>query len=247
MAQKLLEVNDLHVSAGDKEILKGVDLCINECEVHVILGPNGAGKSTLGYAIMGNPEYIKTSGKVNFAGEDITSLTADKIAQKGIFLSFQNPPEVQGLELGEFIHTSKDKLSGKPTSVWNFNKELKVVMDSLKMNQSYSKRDLNYGFSGGEKKKSEILQLLMLKPKFAILDETDSGLDVDAVKAVSDGIREYIVNNGGTCMIITHSTRILESIDDYVTHIISNGKIVKTAGKELVQDVNENGFEKYIG
>ncbi len=247
MSEKLLEISNLCVNAGDKEIIKGIDLTINKGEVHVVMGPNGAGKSTLGYAIMGNPEYQITNGKIIFDGSDITDLSVDKRAGAGIFLSFQNPPEILGLEFGEFLHTSKDKVQGKKTSVWNFNKELKETMSFLKMNDSYAKRDLNYGFSGGEKKKAEIVQLLTLKPKFAILDETDSGLDVDAVKAVSEGIKEYMSSYGGTCIIITHSTRILESLDDYITHVIVSGKLVKTAGKELVEEINNNGFEKYIG
>ena len=246
MSNKILEVKDLHISAGEKEILKGIDLVVNQGEVHVIMGPNGAGKSTLGYAIMGNPEYTVTDGKIVFNDEDITDLSADKRALKGIFLSFQNPPEVQGLEFGEFLHTATDKVRGQKSSVWYFNKEVKGLMDFLKMNNSYTKRDLNYGFSGGEKKKAEIVQLLMLKPKLAILDETDSGLDVDAVRAVSQGIAEYMKTYNGTCIIITHSTRILESIDDYVTHIIANGKVIKTAGKELVEEVNAHGFEQFI-
>lgn len=246
MSKTLLEVKNLHASAGEKEILKGIDLTINEGEVHVVMGPNGAGKSTLGYAIMGNPEYTVTEGSVVFDGEDITELSADKRAVKGIFLSFQNPPEVQGLEFSEFMHTSVDKIRGSKSTVWNFNKEMKSVMEFLKMNNSYAKRDLNYGFSGGEKKKAEIVQLLLLKPKFAILDETDSGLDVDAVRAVSQGIAEYMKSCGGTCLIITHSTRILESIDDYITHIIADGKVIKTAGKELVGEVNANGFEQFL-
>lgn len=246
MSEKILEINNLHVNAGDKEILKGVNLEINKGEVHVIMGPNGAGKSTLGYAIMGNPEYTITDGTIVFDGQDITDMSVDKRANEGIFLSFQNPPEIQGLEFGEFLHTSKDKVTKTKSSVWNFNKELKQTMSFLKMSDSYAKRDLNYGFSGGEKKKAEIVQLLTLKPKFAILDETDSGLDVDAVKAVSEGISEYMKTYNGTCIIITHSTRILECLDNYITHIIVNGKVVKTSGKELVQEINENGFEKYI-
>lgn len=246
MAEPLLQVKDLSVSIEDGEILHGVDLDIRAGETHVLMGPNGAGKSTLGYTIMGNPAYQVTGGKILFEGEDITSLSADKRAQKGIFLSFQNPLEVPGLSLASFIQNAVRQKTGKPVRIFSFTKELNATMELLNMDESYAKRDLNVGFSGGEKKKSEILQLLMLSPKLAILDETDSGLDVDAVRTVSKGIEEYQKRQGGALLIITHSTKILESLKVDYTHILVRGKMVHTGDASLVDEINESGFEKFV-
>ena len=246
MAQ-LLKVEDLKVKAKgeEKEILKGLSLEVGEGEVHVILGPNGAGKSTLGSSLIGSPEYEKTGGKVYFKGEDITEESADKIAKMGMFLSFQNPIEVPGITLSNFIKTSLEIKTGERIRLWDFKKKLSETMKILSMDDGYADRDLNVGFSGGEKKKAEILQLLMLKPDLAILDETDSGLDVDAVHIVSKGIEEYRKSVGGALIIITHSTKILESLNVDKTHIIVDGRVVCEGGPELVSEVNENGFEKY--
>ena len=207
MNNKLLEIKELYVNAEDKEILKGLSLCINKGETHVIMGPNGAGKSTLANVILNNPEYTKTSGEIKFEEENINNLTTDKIAKKGIFMSFQSPVEIPGLS-------------------------------------TMIERNLNVGFSGGEKKKNEILQMLVLNPKLAILDETDSGLDVDAIKTVSKGI-DMFKNNENAVLIITHNTRILSSLKvDYV-HILVNGKIVKTGNASLAKEIEEEGYEKY--
>ena len=185
--EKLLEVKDLHVSVGDKEILNGVNLEIGTNETHVLMGPNGTGKSTLGYAICGNPSYSVTGGDIIFDGESIVDMAVNERAKKGIFLSFQNPLEVPGVTLSAFIRSALEQKTGKRMKLWDFKKKLKETMELLSMDESYAERDLNVGFSGGEKKKAEILQLLMLEPKLAILDETDSGLDVDAVRTVSNG------------------------------------------------------------
>lgn len=240
----LLTVKDLHVNVEDKEILHGVDLTINKGETHVLMGPNGTGKSTLGYALMGNPRYSVTEGEIWFQGKNITEEAVNERAKYGIFLSFQNPLEVPGVTLSAFIRSALEQKTGKRIRLWDFKKELARTMEILQMDPSYAERDLNVGFSGGEKKKAEILQLLMLKPSLAILDETDSGLDVDAVRTVSRGIEEYQKNCDGGLLIITHSTRILEylSVDD--THVMVEGKIVKTGDASLVDEINEKGFKE---
>ena len=245
-ANTLLEIKDLCVSVEEKEILHGLSLEIGEGETHVIMGPNGAGKSTLGSSIMGDPRYTINGGQVVFKGEDITGESADKISKKGMFISFQNPIEVPGITLSNFIRTARENKTGEHIRVWDFNKELKETMKVLSMDESYASRDLNVGFSGGEKKKAEILQLLMLKPDLAILDETDSGLDVDAVRIVSEGIEEYKRTVGGALLIITHSSRILESLKVDKTHILADGRIVGEGDGSLVTDIIENGFTKYV-
>ena len=243
--QSLLKIENLHVSVGEKDILKGVDLEIKQGETHVLMGPNGAGKSTLGHAIMNDPKYEVKEGKIFFEDEDITEESTDKRAQKGIFLSFQDPIAVPGISLGNFVRSAFEQGTKTHIKLWDFKKKTKAVCELLNMNESYADRDLNVGFSGGEKKKAEIFQLLMLNPKLAILDETDSGLDVDAVKTVSEGVKEFR-KNGGTLLIITHSTRILDNLNVDKTHILFDGKIVKTEGPELVNQINEKGFEDFI-
>ena len=246
----LLNVNNLTVSIEDdenlKEILHGVNIEIKKGETHVLMGPNGAGKSTLGYALMGNPRYITESGEIIFDGKNIVDESADKRAKAGMFLSFQNPLEVPGLPLSSFIRNAVEAVSGKRVRMMQFKKELEKNMEVLNMDKDYANRALNVGFSGGEKKKAEILQLLMLSPKLAILDETDSGLDVDAVRTVSEGVKEYQKRKDGALLIITHSTRILESLKVDYTHIMVDGKIIKTGDASLVDEINEHGFEKYI-
>ena len=240
----LLEIKDLHVNAGEKEILKGIDLEIKKGEIHVIMGPNGSGKTTTANAILNNPEYTKTEGTITFDGEDITKTRTDEIARKGIFMSFQLPEEIPGVSVTNFLKYAKNKITGQPVKIFQFKDELKKYMEELNMNSKNMERSLNVGFSGGEKKKNEILQMLVLNPKLAILDETDSGLDVDAIKTVSKGI-EMFKNKNNAVLIITHNTKILHSLKvDYV-HVLVNGKIVKTGGQELASDIEENGYAKF--
>ena len=241
----LLEVKNLHVCAEDEtEILHGVNLTLGRDETHVLMGPNGTGKSTLGYAITGNPNYTVTEGTIIFDGEDITALPVNERAKKGIFLSFQNPLEVPGVTLSAFIRTSLEQKTGSRLRLWDFKKKLAETMKLLNMDEAYAERDLNVGFSGGEKKKAEILQMLMLEPKLAILDETDSGLDVDAVRTVSNGVRLFKERCHGSLLIITHSTRILEALQVDATHVMENGVIVKEGDASLVEEINEHGFGK---
>ena len=239
---ELLSVRDLHVQVGEKEILHGVNLSVGTDETHVLLGPNGTGKSTLGYAITGNPAYTVTGGEILFDGENITDLPVNERANKGIFLSFQNPLEVPGVTLSAFIRSALEQKTGQRLRLWDFKKKLRETMALLSMDESYAERDLNVGFSGGEKKKAEILQMLMLEPKLAILDETDSGLDVDAVRTVSEGVRLFRERTHGSLLIITHSTRILEALHVDAAHVMEDGVIVRNGGAELVDEINEKGF-----
>ena len=243
--KKLLEVKNLHVDVEDKQILHGVNLEIGKGETHVLMGPNGTGKSTLGYALMGNPRYTVREGEIWFDGKNITEEAVNERAKAGIFLSFQNPLEVPGVTLSSFIRNALEQKTGKRIRLWDFKKELERTMEILQMDPSYAERDLNVGFSGGEKKKAEILQLLMLKPSLAILDETDSGLDVDAVRTVSAGIEEYQKNCKVSLLIITHSTKILESLTVDYTHVMVEGKIIETGDASLVDKINESGFAEY--
>lgn len=243
--KKLLEVKNLHVDVEYKQILHGVNLEIGKGETHVLMGPNGTGKSTLGYALMGNPRYTVREGEIWFDGKNITDEAVNERAKAGIFLSFQNPLEVPGVTLSSFIRNALEQKTGKRIRLWDFKKELERTMEILQMDPSYAERDLNVGFSGGEKKKAEILQLLMLKPSLAILDETDSGLDVDAVRTVSAGIEEYQKNCKGSLLIITHSTKILESLTVDYTHVMVEGKIIETGDASLVDKINESGFAEY--
>ena len=243
----LLDIHSLSAALEDgKQILNDLDLSVGKGEIHVLMGPNGAGKSSLGNTIMGNPVYQVTDGSIKFKDQDITEESPDKRAKLGMFMSFQTPLEVPGISLETFIRSAIHHKTGEHVKLFQFQKELQRCMELLNMDSSYAKRDLNVGFSGGERKKSEILQLLMLKPDFAILDETDSGLDIDAVRVVSKGIEEYQKTVGGSLLIITHNTKILESLKVDKTHILVNGKIVMTGDGSLVAQVNKEGFEKYI-
>lgn len=242
--ENLLSIENLYVNAGEKEILKGLNLDIKRGEIHVIMGPNGAGKSTLANVILNNPEYKKISGNVLFEGENINDLTTDKISNKGIFMSFQTPEEIPGISTSNFIRVAKSKIEKSPVKLFKVKEEIKKYADELNMNKKLLDRNLNVGFSGGEKKKNEILQMLVLNPKLAILDETDSGLDIDSVRAVSKGINLY-KNENNAVLIITHNMRILESLNVDKVHILIDGKIVKTGGNELIHQVEENGFGKY--
>ena len=241
---KLLEIKNLYANAGEKEILKGLNLQINKGETHVIMGPNGSGKSTLANVILNNPEYTKTQGEVIFNGENINDLKTDEIARKGIFMSFQSPEEIPGISVMNFLKYAKNKSTGKPVKIFEFKQEIENYMKELETNSSDINRNLNVGFSGGEKKKNEILQMITLNPKLAILDETDSGLDVDAIRIVSKGIKMFS-NKDNATLIITHGTKILKELDvDYV-HILVNGQIVTTKGGELAKEIEEKGYAEY--
>ncbi len=242
----LLEVKNLCVSVEDTPILSDVSLNIGKGETHVLMGPNGAGKSTLGNALMGSPNYTVTGGSIFFNGLEIKDEPADRRAKAGMFMSFQNPLEVPGISLSAFIRNAIMQQTGEKVKFSEFKKALASNMELLNFDASYKDRDLNVGFSGGEKKKAEILQLLMLNPKFAILDETDSGLDVDAVRTVSAGIKEYQKSRDGALLIITHSAKILESLNVDYTHVLVKGHLVASGDGTLVDEINENGFEKYI-
>lgn len=244
MSNTLLEIKDLYVNVEEKEILKGLNLKINKGEIHVIMGPNGAGKSTTAHAILNNPEYKKVSGSIKFEGEDITSLQTDKIAKKGIFMSFQSPVEIPGISTLNFLKTAKNKVTDKPVKVFEFKDIVNKYAEELNMNQKLIERDLNVGFSGGEKKKNEILQMLILNPKLAILDETDSGLDVDAIRIVSKGISMF-KNNNNAVLIITHNAKILENLTPDFVHILVNGQIVKTGTSSLAKEIEEKGYAQY--
>ena len=240
----LVEINNLYAEAEEKQILKGLNLKINKGETHVIMGPNGAGKSTTANVILNNPEYKKTSGEILFEGENINEESTDKIAKKGVFMSFQSPVEIPGISTFNFLKYAKNKVTEKPVKVFEFKDQVKNYMEELSMNPKLVERNLNVGFSGGEKKKNEILQMLVLNPKLAILDETDSGLDVDAIRTVSKGIEMY-KNEENAVLIITHNTRILENLKvDYV-HILVDGKIVKTGDASLAQEIEVNGYSQY--
>lgn len=246
MAEHLLEIKGLNVSVDDKEILKGIDLTVNKGETHVLMGPNGAGKSTLGNALMGNPHYQVTAGTVLFNGKNILEEPVNERARDGLFMSFQNPLEVPGISLANFIRSALEERTGKRLRLFAFRKEVQKAMEILQMDPSYADRDLNVGFSGGEKKKAEILQLLMLNPSLAILDETDSGLDVDAVRTVSTGVKEFQKREDSALIIITHSTRILEALHVDATHVLVNGQIVENGDGSLVDEINEHGFERFL-
>ena len=241
----LLEIKGLKAGIETGEILGGIDLNVEAGSTHVIMGPNGAGKSTLGNVIMGSPAYSVTDGSIIFDGEDITKMAANERAKKGLFMSFQNPLEVPGLTLEAFLRSAMRERTGKAVRIFQYKKELEETCKLLDMDEAFVERDLNVGFSGDEKKKAEIFQLLMLKPKLAILDETDSGLDVDAVRIVSKGV-EIFSKQGGSLIIITHNTRILEALNVDRTHVIVKGKIAAEGGSELIDEINTNGFEKYI-
>ena len=242
--ENLLQINNLYANVGDKQILKGLNLNINKGEIHVIMGPNGAGKSTLANCIFNNPEYKKMNGEIVFEGENINDLSTDKIAQKGVFMSFQSPVEIPGISCTNFLKTAKNKIDNKPVKIFEFKNTIQKYVEELNMNPKLVDRNLNVGFSGGEKKKNEILQMLVLNPKLSILDETDSGLDVDAVRTVSKGIEMY-KNSENAVLIITHNMKILENLKVDFVHILIDGKIVKTGDANLAKEIEENGYEKY--
>ena len=243
MSEKnLLEIKDLHVNVEDKEILHGVNLEVGKDEVHVLMGPNGTGKSTLGYAITGHPKYAITSGQIFFDGEDITEMPVNERAKKGIFLSFQNPLEVPGVTLSAFIRNALEQKTGKRVRLWDFKKKLTETMKLLSMDESYAERDLNVGFSGGEKKRNEIFQMAMLEPRLSILDETDSGLDIDALRIVAEGVNKLKTPETST-IVITHYQRLLDYIKPDIVHVLYKGRIVKTAGPELALELEDKGYD----
>ena len=247
MRKELLQIKNLHVNVDGKEILHGIDFEVRAGETHVLMGPNGAGKSTLGNALMGNPAYEVTEGNVIFSGKNLLDMSVNERAKEGLFMSFQNPLEVPGISLENFIRTAKEQRTDSRIRLWDFRKEMKATLAKMNMDEEYASRDLNVGFSGGEKKKAEILQLLMLKPMLAILDETDSGLDVDAVRTVSHGVAEFRKDKDAALIIITHSTGILSSLDVDRVHVIVDGEIVEEGGAELVNEINRNGFARFEG
>lgn len=241
---ELLRVENLHVAVEEKEILKGIDLTINTGEIHVVMGTNGAGKSTLANAIMGNPAYTVTEGKIIFDGKDITEDAVNDRAKAGIFMSFQSPISIPGITVENFIRTAKTTITGEQQRALAFKKELKAKMDELSFDSSYAQRYVNDGFSGGERKKNEILQMSILNPKLAMLDETDSGLDVDAVRIVSEGVSRFH-NENNAVLIITHHNSILQKLKPDFVHILINGRIVKTGDASLVEEIEKQGYDAY--
>ena len=244
MSVPLLQMIDVTASADGKIILDKLNLEINPGETHVLMGHNGAGKSTLGAAVMGNPAFAIENGKILFEGEDITGESPDKRARRGVFMSFQAPEEVPGVTLESFLRVARGAMTGETPRLLVFRRELLAQMEELEMTPDYASRALNVGFSGGERKKSEVLQLLMLNPKLAILDETDSGLDVDAVRIVAEGVRKFR-NENNALLIITHNTRLIADMKVDKVHVLAGGRIAKTGGIELIDYVTEKGFAAF--
>ena len=242
--KELLNVKNIKARVEEQEILKGIDLKINKGEIHVFMGPNGAGKTTFANVIMGNPRYELTDGEIYYEGELINDLKVDERARKGIFMSFQAPISVPGITVENFLKTAKTAITNETQKVLAFKKELKSSMDKLEMDYSYATRYLNEGFSGGERKKNEILQMSILNPTLAFLDETDSGLDVDAIRIVSQGINDFH-NENNAIVIITHQIRLLEKIKPDFVHIFVDGEIVKSGDMSLALDIEKNGFDSY--
>ena len=246
-----LEIKDLHVSVtteeGQKEILSGVDLTVRAGETHAIMGPNGSGKSTLAYSIAGHPKYHVTSGQVLLDGEDVLAMTVDERARAGLFLAMQYPIEVPGVSMSNFLRTAATAVRGEAPKLRTWVKEVKEAMSALDIDPAFAERSVNEGFSGGEKKRHEILQLSLLRPKIAILDETDSGLDVDALRVVSDGVERYRSSGDVGVLLITHYTRILRHITPDHVHVFAGGRIVESGGPELAERLEEEGYVRYTG
>lgn len=249
-----LEIRDLEAvvkptEPGEepKQILNGVNLTINSGETHAIMGPNGSGKSTLSYTIAGHPRYEITGGEALLDGENIIDMSVDERARAGLFLAMQYPVEVPGVSMANFLRTSATAVRGEAPRLRDWIKEVKDAQKELKIDTSFSERAVNEGFSGGEKKRHEILQLSLLKPKFAILDETDSGLDVDALRIVSQGINDYKEQNNGGIMLITHYKRILNYVRPDFVHVFANGRVVTTGGPELADKLEEEGYDAFVG
>jgi Fe-S cluster assembly ATP-binding protein len=246
MSKNLLSIRNLSASAGGRRILSGVELEINAGEVHVLMGPNGAGKSTLANVVMGDPRYHVDEGSIVFEGEDITGEKPDVRARKGLFLSFQAPEEIPGITVENFMRAAKAAYTGEDVKFLPFRRELQARMWELDMEPSYAARYLNVGFSGGEKKKNEILQMAVLNPRLAILDETDSGLDIDAVKTISESVNRF-KSEKNAVLIITHITRILQSLPVSYVHIMAEGRIVRTSDASLIEIISRDGFAPVIG
>ena len=245
MSQTLLQVSNLSAGTEDKPILHNISFEVGAGETHVLMGPNGAGKSTLGHVIMGDPQYIVNEGKIVFDGQDVTELAADKRSLAGIFLSYQAPVEVPGVPLYTFLRTITQMRPELKTTARKFRQRVNEIADELDMDESFLTRELNVGFSGGEKKKIEMLQLLLLKPKLAILDETDSGLDVDALKIVSKGIEAYRRDCDGALLMITHNTRILDKLSVDRTHVMVHGNLVEEGPADLIAEIDTHGFGRF--
>jgi len=246
-----LDIKDLHVSvtpsdaAEEIPILRGVNLTVRSGETHAIMGPNGSGKSTLSYAIAGHPKYVVTSGSITLDGEDVLGMTVDERARAGLFLAMQYPVEVSGVSMSNFLRTAATAVRGEAPKLRHWVKEVKSAMDALEIDPAFSERSVNEGFSGGEKKRHEILQLALLKPKIAILDETDSGLDVDALRVVSEGVNRYAEEVHGGVLLITHYTRILRYIQPQFVHVFMGGRIVESGGPELAEQLDANGYVRF--
>jgi len=245
-----LVISDLHVSVetaeGTKEILRGVDLTIDSGHVHAIMGPNGSGKSTLAYSIAGHPKYQITSGTVTLDGEDVLAMTVDERAKAGIFLAMQYPVEVPGVSVTNFLRTAKTAVDGEAPKLRTWVKEVKVAMADLRMDPEFAERNVNEGFSGGEKKRHEILQMELLQPKIAILDETDSGLDVDALRIVSEGVNRAKEKTNVGVLLITHYTRILQYVTPDFVHVFVDGRVAEQGGPELADRLEAEGYDRYL-
>jgi Fe-S cluster assembly ATP-binding protein len=246
-----LEIRDLHVSVREadgslSEILRGVDLTVGDGETHAIMGPNGSGKSTLSYAIAGHPKYVVTSGTMTLDGEDVLSMSVDARARAGLFLAMQYPVEVPGVSVSNFLRTSVTAVRGEAPKLRGFMKEMRAAMSGLSIDPKFAERSLNDGFSGGEKKRHEILQLELLDPKIAVLDETDSGLDVDALKVVSEGINRFRARPGHGVLLITHYNRILQYVQPGYVHVFVAGRIVEEGGPDLAKALESEGYEKFL-
>jgi Fe-S cluster assembly ATP-binding protein len=245
-----LEIKDLHVTVdtedGAKEILKGVTLTINDGETHAIMGPNGSGKSTLAYSVAGHPKYTITGGTVTLDGADVLAMTVDERARAGLFLAMQYPVEVPGVSVSNFLRTAKTAIDGESPKLRTWVKDVNATLDALNLDSTFATRSVNEGFSGGEKKRHEIAQMELLNPGMAILDETDSGLDIDALKIVSEGVNRFRAQDGKGVLLITHYTRILRYIQPDFVHVFVNGRIADEGGPELAEELEANGYDKYV-
>lgn len=249
-SMSILQIKNLHVTVdtdqGTKEILKGVDLTIRSGETHAIMGPNGSGKSTLAYSIAGHPKYSVTEGEILLDGENVLEMSVDERARAGLFLAMQYPVEIPGVSVSNFLRTAKTAIDGEAPALRTWIKDVRKAMDDLRMDSSFTERNVNEGFSGGEKKRHEILQLELLKPKFAVLDETDSGLDVDALKVVSEGVNRAKDESGFGVLLITHYTRILRYIKPDFVHVFVAGKVAEEGGPELAERLEAEGYDSYV-